>query len=358
MRAETVEMPLMVAEPAHVRPEHREKLVQLIFEKFQPPALFVAKTSVLSSFAVGRPTSLVIDCGASGESLALVSCFTHLHLTFNAPPPPPGTVVSAVHDGYCLQKSVLRNPIGGAALTEATLNAVLASGNEVRPRFQFKRTTKDGSIHIEPSPKAAGVTESYTRHKQLEIAADIKESSFRVHDAHFSDADIANLPTTPYELPDGRMVELGSERLKVPELLFTPSLLSSMPSPMGDYGAGSALADLAGSAASLKGIPAAVADVVNRCDVDIRRELYGGIVLTGGGSLFLNLKERLERDITATAPAAVKVKLLASSSTQERRFGTWLGGSILSSLGTFQQLWMSKREYEEHGASLIHKKCP
>ena len=266
--------------------------------------------------------------------------------------------MSVVHDGYSLQKSVLRNPIGGAALTEATLNAVLASGAEVRPRFQFKRTTKDGSVHVEPSPKVAGVTESYTRHKQLEIAADIKESSFRVHDAHFTDAEVATLPSTPYELPDGRTIELGLERLKVPELLFSPGLLSSMPAPMGDYGAGSTLADLASSAASLKGIPAAVADVVNRCDVDIRRELYGGIVLTGGGSLFLNLKERLERDITASAPAAVKVKLLASSSTQERRFGTWLGGSILSSLGTFQQLWMSKREYEEHGAGLIHKKCP
>jgi Actin len=68
LRAETVEMPLMVSEPPHVRPEQREKLVQLLFEKFQPPALFIAKTNVLSSFAVGRPTSLVIDCGASGAS--------------------------------------------------------------------------------------------------------------------------------------------------------------------------------------------------------------------------------------------------------------------------------------------------
>jgi len=58
----------MVSEPPHVRPEQREKLVQLLFEKFQPPALFIAKTNVLSSFAVGRPTSLVIDCGASGAS--------------------------------------------------------------------------------------------------------------------------------------------------------------------------------------------------------------------------------------------------------------------------------------------------
>ena len=34
------------------------------------------------------------------------------------------------------------------------------------------------------------------------------------------------------------------------------------------------------------------------------------------------------------------------------------GGSILASLGSFQQMWMSKAEFEEHGASLIHKKAP
>jgi hypothetical protein len=66
MRVDTLDMPLMVAEPAHVRPEQRERLVQLLFETFRPPALFLAKANVLASFAVGRPTSLVIDCGASG----------------------------------------------------------------------------------------------------------------------------------------------------------------------------------------------------------------------------------------------------------------------------------------------------
>lgn len=35
-----------------------------------------------------------------------------------------------------------------------------------------------------------------------------------------------------------------------------------------------------------------------------------------------------------------------------------LGGSILSSLGTFQQMWMSRAEYEEHGSSLIHRRAP
>lgn len=45
-------------------------------------------------------------------------------------------------------------------------------------------------------------------------------------------------------------------------------------------------------------------------------------------------------------------------SSQERRFGAWIGGSILASLGTFQPLWLTKQEFAEHGASYIDRKCP
>ena len=55
---------------------------------------------------------------------------------------------------------------------------------------------------------------------------------------------------------------------------------------------------------------------------------------------------------------SMKVKVIAPTTPQERRFLVWIGGSILASLGSFQQLWMSKQEYEENGASAIHRKCP
>lgn len=50
--------------------------------------------------------------------------------------------------------------------------------------------------------------------------------------------------------------------------------------------------------------------------------------------------------------------MLAATAPAERRFAVWIGGSILASLGSFQQLWMSKQEYEESGAHGIHRKCP
>lgn len=263
--------------------------------------------------------------------------------------------MSAVHDGYALQKCLSRSPLGGAALTDLTLRSAEAGGACVRPRYSFKRTHKDGSYLVTPVA-VRGVTPSYALLRTWEIAADMKETCCRLSDASLNEAEAARAPSEPYELPDGNIVEFGVERLKIPELLFNPSLLGSFALPM-ELPAGS-VADLVSSAGALRGLPASAMDVVNRCDVDLRRELLQGVVLTGGGSLFGGLKERLERELQAASPAALRVKVLASAATAERRYGVWLGGSILASLGSFQQLWMSKAEYAEHGASYIGRKCP
>ncbi|KAG9464021.1 hypothetical protein GDO78_020640 [Eleutherodactylus coqui] len=55
---------------------------------------------------------------------------------------------------------------------------------------------------------------------------------------------------------------------------------------------------------------------------------------------------------------SMRLKLIASNSSIERRFSSWIGGSILASLGTFQQMWISKQEYEEGGKQCVERKCP
>lgn len=77
-------------------------------------------------------------------------------------------------------------------------------------------------------------------------------------------------------------------------------------------------------------------DSITRCDMDIRKELYGNVVVTGGNTLFAGFTDRLLKRLNDLTAQNLKVKLLASSSTVERRFGAWIGGSILSSLGSFQ----------------------
>lgn len=94
-------------------------------------------------------------------------------------------------------------------------------------------------------------------------------------------------------------------------------------------------------------------------DPDIRRELYSGIVLCGGSSLFPGLPERLQAELGQAVPQllSLKVKVLTGTSPSERQHASWIGGSILASLGSFQQLWLSRQEWDEEGPAGLHRKC-
>ncbi|MHA1223017.1 MAG: actin, cytoplasmic 2, partial [Candidatus Heimdallarchaeaceae archaeon] len=76
--------------------------------------------------------------------------------------------------------------------------------------------------------------------------------------------------------------------------------------------------------------------MVQRCDVDLRRELFSNIVLSGGSTMFPGLKERLHKELTELVPETTEVRII---SPPERRYSVWIGGSILGSLKTFKKLW-------------------
>ena len=326
------EHPILLGEPVHVSRETREKMVALMFEKHDPPAVFLAKTPVLTAFASGRATALVVDCGAGG------------------------TTVTAVHEGYALRKAVTRSPLGGDALTSVVLKYLEKTKKvQVKPRYEFTRTrAADGETFDVRDVKGLGnTTPAYRLYKQMEIAADVKETTCRVSDKKFDDDDFKNVPSVAYELPDGTVVELGAERFKIPELLFNPDLVESLGLPASET-PDWRMPD----GSPLKGLAEIILDTINACDVDARKDLFGGVVIAGGGSLFAGLRERLESELHDRAPTNVRVKVTASVNTVERKFSTWIGGSILASLGSFQQMWLSKAEYEEHGVGLIHKRCP
>jgi len=95
-------------------------------------------------------------------------------------------------------------------------------------------------------------------------------------------------------------------------------------------------------------------DSIMKCDVDIRKDLYGNIVLSGGTTMFDGVAERMEKEIKALAPQSMKIKIVAPP---ERKYSVWIGGSILASLSTFQQMWISKQEYDESGPQIVHRKC-
>ena len=70
--------------------------------------------------------------------------------------------------------------------------------------------------------------------------------------------------------------------------------------------------------------------------------------------MFPGIGERLTKELTVRAPATMKIKVVAPP---ERKYSVWIGGSVLASLSTFQQMWISKDEYDESGPNIVHRKC-
>uniref|UniRef100_A0A7S2TA08 Actin n=1 Tax=Prorocentrum micans TaxID=2945 RepID=A0A7S2TA08_PROMC len=93
---------------------------------------------------------------------------------------------------------------------------------------------------------------------------------------------------------------------------------------------------------------------IMKCDVDIRADLYKNIVMSGGSTMYEGLADRLTKEMVALAPQTMEIKVVAPP---ERKYSVWIGGSILASLSTFQQMWISKEEYDESGPSIVHRKC-
>ena len=135
-----------------------------------------------------------------------------------------------------------------------------------------------------------------------------------------------------YSLPDGQVITIGNERFKCPEALFRPSSLGRL----------------------MRGAHEVTYDCIMKCDIDIRRDLYGNIILSGGSTMFPGFTDRMLKEITALTTPTMKVKIVAPP---QRMYNVWLGGSVIASLSTFNQMWVSKEEYYEHGPTIVHRKC-
>jgi actin len=135
-----------------------------------------------------------------------------------------------------------------------------------------------------------------------------------------------------YPLPSGEKITLSTERIRCAEFIFQPNHGNK----------------------DIDGIHKYTFDSIMKCDNDIKKDLFKGIVLAGGTTMFEGMKDRMKKEIQALAPSTMGPEVEAPA---DRKFSCWLGGSILAKLESFNHMWITKSEFDESGPTIVHRKC-
>lgn len=319
--ADVAESPMIMSEPNKATVKYRRTCLETLFERFDFPAASLLKRAAGSAFSVGKQSGLVVDIGASMTS------------------------ATPVFDGFVLQKPTAEHVGIGGDLLDTILDELLKKKRVAVAPF-YKKTE--------------GVSAKYLTASRLAVVKELKHELCRLSTSSLSGVPgyanwHLNVPAGDHPatsvLPDGTAVDLAPFHYVIPELLFDPVPVHAIP-------------NLAHTVQNFRGIGVSVLETVANCDVDARKAVSSDIILTGGSSLFVNMPDRLLKFVTSSEVGKlanpliplVKTKVTAPPVSVDRMSSSWLGCSIIASCATFQQLWISKRQYEEDGLDRIASK--
>ncbi|KAL7529216.1 hypothetical protein ACHAXR_002854 [Thalassiosira sp. AJA248-18] len=253
LNAKMDEHPVLVTEPPHNPTSHREQLAEVFFETFRSPALFVAPPAVLSLYASGRTTGVVLDVGEG-----VTHCIP-------------------VYEGYALPHSIIRSDIAGSDVTKRLQLLLRKSGLafSTTAESDFCSTMKEEVCYVSNVPTK-------------------EESDYDMG----SGGGTTSGETTgkaQYQLPDGQVINLSNERHRASEVLFQPSLIGSEERPIHDV----------------------LLTSILQSDMDLRSTLFSNIVLSGGTTLLPGLGDRLLYDVRSRAPERTRIRISAPPERKE-----------------------------------------
>lgn len=262
---------VLVTEKPLTQRTHREKLMQIMFETFNVKAYNSQMQPILALFSLGKTAGIVYD---SGEGVSQ-------------------TV--SIYEGYGITHTIVQSAVSGNDLT----------------KFLHEKL-KDKNVDLS--------TANQIKERACKVALDYATALQEKEDP------------IPYTLPDGSVIELGTERITCPELFFQPSIIG----------------------AKCESVHQGILNSITKCEKEIQSTLFSNIVLAGGSTMFRGLPERIQKEIVSLAPPSEKVNVIA---TAGRRNAVWLGGSVIASLEAFSQMSIEKAEFAEEGISIVHRKC-
>ncbi|XP_014717912.2 actin-related protein T2 [Equus asinus] len=213
------------------------------------------------------------------------------------------TCIVPIFEGYSLPHAVTKLYVAGRDITEHLTRLLLASGR------------------------------TFPCALDKALVDDIKEKLCYV--ALEPEKELSRRPEEvlrEYKLPDGNIICIGDQLYQAPEALFAPDQLG-IQNP---------------------GLSKMVSCSITKCDAEIQKTLFGEIVLSGGSTLFQGLDDRLLRELEQLASKGTAIKITAPP---DRWFSTWIGASIVTSLSSFKQMWVTSADFREFGASVVQRRC-
>ncbi len=343
LRIEPNDHPFMICTPDYVRFSNKERnnYAELVVEKFNVPAFFFTPSSVLNAFSMGKHSALVIDVGYSGTSVVPVIDGYSLKSSSTYTDQYSGKILDKKFEEFLMRSLIKEN--SGDEANKMTTAMDIDQSPTLNPPCFYPHGVKLSDNEI------AKIHPSYQKWNKEFYLDDVKKSFCKVWAGNplcipglvEAAEDIVNDEVFDKELtlPDGNKITFNPiDRYRTAEYFFEQSNKITESSE-NEFG----------------GIVKLTLEALLSTPLDSRKQLALDMCLTGGSSLLNGFDKRLAKDVERLLPKSLKGKV---HPTHYKQFSPFVGGSILASLGSFQQMWISKEEYHEHGGPrVVEDRC-